>query len=65
MALSKFERIEQERGMKMSDILRELYQRLGSQAEIARELGVTQSTISYWLLKLNLEEHKTLRERAS
>lgn len=51
----KTKQIEQERGRPMADILRELYDELGNQQAIANELGVTQGTISLWLVRYGLE----------
>lgn len=60
---SKLKQIENARGRPMPEILRELYARHGSQVEIARELGVSQSTVSLWLMRFGLREKKILVER--
>lgn len=45
----RFEELERERKQPMREILREQFQKHTSQAQIAAELGVSQSTISEWI----------------
>lgn len=67
MAQSKMHKIESVRGRAMREILAELYQQHDSQSAIAAELGISQPTLSLWLVKLGLREKTVLveRERAS
>lgn len=60
MPANKLREIEQARGVSMPDLLRELYTRHNTQAEIARDLGVSQGTVSLWLMRFGLREKKIL-----
>lgn len=51
----KMKLIEQERGKKIDEILIDLFQRHGNVYLVANELGVSQSTISTWLMRLGME----------
>lgn len=51
----KMQLIEQERGKKIDEILIELFQQHGNVYLVANELGVSQSTISTWLMRLGME----------
>lgn len=62
-AQSKMKSIEAEWKRPMHEILMELYDHLGSQTEVARTLGVGQSTISTWLSLLGLQEKTILVPR--
>lgn len=61
----KFEMLEESRGKDMREILAEAYQQHKTQSGVARSLGISQGTLSYWLLKLNLEQRVVLVERQS
>lgn len=52
---SKLKEIERQQGRPMAEILRELYHELGSQAEVAARLGVSQGTISLWFIRFGLK----------
>jgi transcriptional regulator with PAS, ATPase and Fis domain len=52
--------IEQQQGKPIEDVLRALYTKHKNQAAMANELGITQGTLSIWLMRLNLVEHRTL-----
>lgn len=55
MPVSKVSEIEAARGKPLRDILVELYQQSGNLYNVASELGVTQGTVSLWLIRCNLE----------
>lgn len=59
----KWQEIEKERGKPIREVLEDEYQRHKTQSRVAAALGITQGTLSYWLLKLNLEQATVLRER--
>lgn len=52
---SKFETIEAQHGRKMRDILMDLYGKHGSITEVSKQLGVSQGTVSLWLIRVGLE----------
>ncbi|MDL1921969.1 helix-turn-helix domain-containing protein [Chloroflexi bacterium CFX3] len=52
----KFETIERQYERPMTVILKELYAKHGSQVEVARALGVSQGTVSIWLMRLGLQQ---------
>ena len=56
----KMQEIETERNMPIEDLLQSLYLKHRRQTDVAKELGITQSTLSYWLMKLKLEERVVL-----
>ena len=60
---SKVKLLENQHGKPIAQILREAYQTWGNQKDVAKALGVNQSTVSYWLLKCGLEEKSILVER--
>jgi transposase-like protein len=60
---SKFDEIEAREKRPMRDLLPELFTELGSQRAVARRLGVNQSTLYTWLLKLGLEQKTILVPR--
>lgn len=60
---NKMTAIEEREQRPIREILQELFQKHGSQAKVAEELGVNQSTVSYWLLKLGLEQKTVLVEK--
>ena len=60
---SKWQQIEQAKGKSIKDVLDEEFKRHRTQSRVAAALGVSQGTLSYWLLKLNLEQTTVLRER--
>lgn len=51
----KMQLIEKERGKKIDEILIELFQQYGNVYLVASELGVSQSTVSTWLMRLGME----------
>lgn len=55
MTSSKVQALEQARGKPLKAILIEVFMREGSTTAAARELGVSQGTISLWLLRCGLE----------
>lgn len=64
-ARSKLKELETAKGKPMSEVLTELYSKCDGQTEVAKALGVSQSTVSTWLAILGLKE-KTIvvpRER--
>lgn len=60
---SKMRRIEAQEQRPIELILKELYIKHGSQTQVARALGVSQSTISTWLRVLGFQEWATLVPR--
>lgn len=52
---SKITEIEAARGKPLREILVELYQQYGNLYIVAKELGVTQGTVSLWLIRCGLE----------
>ena len=59
----RFEELEQQRGKPMSEILREEYDKHGKQKAVAKSLGVSQPTVSQWLVRFNLQEKTVLVQR--
>lgn len=64
---SKMQDIEAEKGKPIRDVLSNLYSIHGKQKFVANELGIDQSTLSIWLVKLGLREKTILvpREKES
>lgn len=56
MPSDKFHLIEAEYGKPMEEILVELYQKFGNQREVAEELNVSKSSISWWLTRCGLRQ---------
>jgi len=50
-------------GRPIVEVLKELYTLHGSQVEVAKALGISQGTLSVWLIKLNLEQKTILVPR--
>lgn len=67
MALSKVHQIEKEKGKPITEILQELYPVYGSQTALAKALGVSQPTVSLWLIRFGLQPKPMLqpKEKAS
>lgn len=63
MATSKAKVIELERGLSLRQVLIDTFTRTGSLTGVAKELGVTQGTVSLWLQRCNLEIKTTLVEK--
>lgn len=63
MKTVKMRKIEQEKGQDIEIILSDLFTKHRNQADIAAELGISQSTLVYWLLKLGLEQRSVLVEK--
>lgn len=63
----KLQELEAASGRPARDVLQELFRVHGTQVAVAAELGISQSTLSVWLLRLGLEQKTVLveRERAS
>lgn len=55
--------IEIERGKPIADVLRELFEQHGSQVAVANALGIDQSTLSLWLIRLGLKQSVVLVRR--
>lgn len=53
---SKMKAIEAQFGKPLGEIIPALYLNLGSQTAVAAALGVSQPTVSLWLIKLGLVE---------
>lgn len=63
MPSDKFHLIEAEYGKPMEEILVELYQKFGNQREVADVLGVSKSSISWWLTRCGLRQVTRLEPR--
>jgi predicted transcriptional regulator len=63
MKTSKMKEIEQEHGKSLRTVLLELFERHGNQRDVAKELGVSQGTISMWLIRCGLEVRSVLVQR--
>lgn len=57
---SKLTEIESREGRPMQDILTELYEKYGKQGTVAESLGVSQGTVSLWLVRLGLQERTVI-----
>jgi len=51
---NKMDKVQQERGKPLKELIVEYWEKHGSQQGVADELGVTQGTISLWMLRLGL-----------
>lgn len=63
MAQRKMKQVAAEKGKPIREVLQEMFAEYGSQSAVAKELGINQSTLSYWLLKLGLEQQTVLVDR--
>jgi len=63
--MSKIEQEAETKGVTACELLIQLFNTYGSQKAVADQLGVSQSTISTWLLKCSLEKKTVLVERTS
>jgi len=61
--MKQLEELARKQGKSVREILQELFQKHGTQAQVAKQLGVNQSTVAYWLLKLNLKQQVILVDR--
>ncbi len=60
----KIKRIEADQGRPIREIILELSEKHdGKQSQVAKELGVTPSTLSYWYAKLGLEIKHTVEAK--
>lgn len=55
--------IEVREGLPIRELLKNLFKQYGTQTRVAEKLGIDQSTLSDWLLKLDLEQRTVLVER--
>lgn len=58
--ISKFKETELRYGAPMALILQNLYQKFTSQSRIAHELGISQSTLSVWVMRCGLAQKTIL-----
>lgn len=65
MPVDKFHLIEVEYGKPMKEILVELYQKLGNQRDVANALGVSKSSVSWWLTRCGLRQVTRLERVAA
>lgn len=61
--MSKWKEVEEKYEDTMENILPPLFEELGSQHAVAKRIGISQSTLFMWLLKLNLEQKTILVRR--
>lgn len=61
--MRQLEELALQQSKSIREILQELFTEHRTQSAVAKKLGVSQSTLSYWLLKLNLEQRVVLVER--
>lgn len=47
-------------GRPIDDVITDLLAKLGSQAAVARELGITETTMSRWLERLGFEPRRVI-----
>jgi len=57
---SKSDLIEQEFGRPLPEVLEDLFQEHGSQVAVAKALGVTQGTVSLWLVRYGFSQKTVL-----
>lgn len=60
MKSKRMQEVEHERGQPIEQVLADLFQEHGTQRAVAADLGITQSTLSYWLLKLRMSTQTIL-----
>lgn len=46
--------LEEEHGKDIADLVCDLYEELGTQRAVAKRLGLHESTLSYWCLRLGV-----------
>jgi len=63
MATNRMREIEEKEKRPIQEVLTDLYEEHGTQAAVAKQLNIRQSTLSYWLLKLGLEQKTVLVQR--
>lgn len=56
----KMKEAEQHYGKPIEEILPDLFDKYGTQQAVAREIGISQSTLSYWITKLRLKQKTIL-----
>lgn len=61
----KLAALAEKEGLSEKEYFIRVFNRLGSQAEVAAALGVSQSTISQWIRDLNLKMQNVLVEKES
>lgn len=57
----RIKQLEKKHGKPLREILIEAFNRHGSQSAVAESLGVSQPTISLWLIRVNLKQQTVLR----
>jgi len=60
---SKIPKIEKKYGMPLKRVILSLYEKHGNIYKVAHELGVTQSTVSLWAIREQLEFRQVLVEK--
>ncbi len=55
MLTAKMRQIEQAEGKPIREVLADMYECYGNQVSVASQLGVSPSTLSWWLVRLNLQ----------
>lgn len=63
MAKSKIPDVIERHGKSLSEILKEKFQEHGNIVSVAADLGVSQGTVSHWLIRCGLEIKSVLVQR--
>jgi len=60
---NKLKELEAAHGRPAREVLQEMFDRYQTQVAVANHLGISQGTLSLWLLRLGLEQRTVLVER--
>lgn len=63
MPVNRMKQIEKREGKPMRDILMETYPLYDNQAGVAKAIGISQPTLSQWIIRLGLKEKTVLVPR--
>ncbi len=63
-AQSKMRQIETEYGRPIEEVLEQLYAQYRTQNQVAQALGISQGTLSTWLLKLGYRQIAIIKKEA-
>lgn len=62
MPTMKMQDVERRYGKPVREVLKDLFVQHGNINRVANELGVSQSTVSNWLMRLNMRLHTVVME---